>query len=88
MKLFPHLAERTKLTFEEMALYYRVKLRFVKNFDQANPDHEVGAPLPSQRDKYLPCCCIGLSARSVHYFIWSPDRARGGGEYAEAKGVD
>jgi len=40
MKLFPYLAARTKLTFEEIAYYYGIKNTIVKPYDEHNPEHE------------------------------------------------
>lgn len=40
-KLFPKLAEGTKLTKEELQVYYHFKVEHVQNYDQSNPSHEL-----------------------------------------------
>ena len=37
MKLFPYLAARTKLTFEEIAYFYGIKNIVTKPYDAENP---------------------------------------------------
>lgn len=41
MKLFPYLAARTKLTFEEIAYFYGIKNIVTKPYDASDPEHEV-----------------------------------------------